>query len=182
VVGHPGEVGGPLGAARALHDGFRELAQPRSHRVGRDDEVGRGERVQLVVGVESGRLTQRVAFTADVLQVVDVLEQPAVRAHRVAQRRREGATRSLVGQRERRVEQRHRLAVDHVPVARGGRAEGFEDLAVGDAAQRVAERESAGRRHRVGEVEGLGVERIGGPERDREPEHRVHRRRVPPER
>ena len=129
-----------------------------------------------------GRLAQRVGLAADVLQVVDVLEQSAVAAHRVAQRRGKRTSGRLVGQRERRLEQRHRLAVDHVPVARGRRAERLEDLAVGDAAQRVTEREPARRRHRVGEVQRLGVQRVGGPERDRHAERDVERRRVPAER
>ena len=100
----------------------------------------------------------RIGLAADVLQVVDVLEQPTVRAHRVAHAGRERTPRRLVGQRERRVEQRHRLAVDDVPVAGGRDTERFEHLAVGDAAQRVTEREPARGRHRVGEVQRLGVD------------------------
>ncbi len=39
---------------------------------------------ELVVGVETGGLAQRVGLAADVLQVVDVLEQPPVRTYRIA--------------------------------------------------------------------------------------------------
>ena len=48
--------------------------------------------------------------------------------------------------------------------------------------ERVTEREPARRRHRVGEVQGLGVERVGGPERDRHAQRGVERRRVPAQR
>ena len=91
---------------------------------------------------------------------------------------RERTPRRLVGQRERRVEERHRLAVDDVPVAGGRDTERFEHLAVGDAAQRATECEPAGGRHRVGEVQCLGVDGVGGPERDRQPEYDVEGRRV----
>ena len=44
---------------------------------------------------EPGRLPQRVGLAADVLEVVDVLEQSAVPAHRVAQRRGKRTSRRL---------------------------------------------------------------------------------------
>ena len=83
-------------------DRVGELAQPRPHRVGRHDEIGGRQRVQLVVGVEPGGLPHRVGLAADVVEVVDVLEEPTVVAHRVAHRGRQRSARRLVGQRRTR--------------------------------------------------------------------------------
>ena len=135
--------------------------------------------MQLVVDVETGRLAQRVGLSTDVLQVVDVLEQASVPAHRVAQRAGERPAAGLVGQVERGLEQRHRLPVDHVPVARGRHPDRLEDLAVGDPPQRVAEGEPTGGRDRRGQVQGLGVERVGGPQRDGRAQGDVQGGRVP---
>ena len=136
--------------------------------------------MQLVVGVETGRLAQRVGLAPDVLEVVDVLEQPPVPAHRLAHGGGQRPSDGLVGEVARRLEQRHRLPVDHIPVPGGRRTDRLEHLAVGDPAQRVAEGEATGRGDRVGEVERLGVERVGGPQRHRQSQRHVQGRRVAP--
>ena len=94
-----------------------DLAESTAHRVGRHDEVGGGQRVQSVVGIEAGRFPHDVRCTADVLQVVDVLEEAAVAQHRVTYRRGQRSAERLVGELERSVEQRNRLPVDHLPIA-----------------------------------------------------------------
>ena len=148
-------------------------------RRGRHDEVRGGQRLEVVVGIKTGGLAHLVGRAADVLQVVDVLEQAPVSPHRVAHLRRERATHRFVRERVGGFEQRHRLAVDDLPVVRNGRAERFVDLAGGDAPERALEREPRGSRDPGGEVDRLRVERIGRPHRDGNAQRDVQRRLVP---